>query len=134
MAVFSQGVDVSFGDCDPAGIVFYPNYFRWMDATFHRLLSERAGGHAQLCRQLEAKGIGLMEARLSFRSPATEGQHLDYRITQIEWGGRSLVVSYEADVAGRRVLDGMERRGVFVMSDGHMSAANVEGLKQALGF
>ena len=24
---------VEFGDCDPAGIVFYPNFFRWMDAA-----------------------------------------------------------------------------------------------------
>ena len=24
---------VEFGDCDPAQIVFYPNFFRWMDAA-----------------------------------------------------------------------------------------------------
>ena len=24
---------VEFGDCDPAGIVFYPNFLRWMDAA-----------------------------------------------------------------------------------------------------
>ncbi len=24
-------VDVHFGDCDPAGIVFFPNFSRWMD-------------------------------------------------------------------------------------------------------
>ena len=24
-------VTVQFGDCDPAGIVFYPNFQRWMD-------------------------------------------------------------------------------------------------------
>ena len=26
-------VDVHFGDCDPAGIVFFPNFSRWMDAS-----------------------------------------------------------------------------------------------------
>ena len=26
-------VDVHFGDCDPAGIVFFPNFSRWMDAA-----------------------------------------------------------------------------------------------------
>jgi len=26
-------VTVQFGDCDPAGIVFYPNFQRWMDAA-----------------------------------------------------------------------------------------------------
>ena len=24
-------VTVHFGDCDPAGIVFFPNFSRWMD-------------------------------------------------------------------------------------------------------
>jgi 4-hydroxybenzoyl-CoA thioesterase len=26
-------VNVQFGDCDPAGIVFFPNFSRWMDAA-----------------------------------------------------------------------------------------------------
>ena len=24
---------VEFGDCDPAGIVWFPNFFRWIDAA-----------------------------------------------------------------------------------------------------
>ncbi|NDD12925.1 MAG: acyl-CoA thioesterase, partial [Betaproteobacteria bacterium] len=26
-------VHVQFGDCDPAQIVFFPNYLKWMDAS-----------------------------------------------------------------------------------------------------
>jgi 4-hydroxybenzoyl-CoA thioesterase len=26
-------VEIQFGDCDPAGIVFFPNFSRWMDAA-----------------------------------------------------------------------------------------------------
>jgi len=26
-------VNVTFGDCDPAGIVFFPNFSRWMDSA-----------------------------------------------------------------------------------------------------
>src|SRR5580765_4929829 len=26
-------VTIQFGDCDPAGIVFYPNFQRWMDSA-----------------------------------------------------------------------------------------------------
>ena len=28
-------VRVEFGDCDPAGIVFFPNLSRWMDSASH---------------------------------------------------------------------------------------------------
>ena len=24
-------ITVNWGDCDPAGIVFYPNFYKWMD-------------------------------------------------------------------------------------------------------
>jgi 4-hydroxybenzoyl-CoA thioesterase len=125
-------VDVSFGDCDPAGIVFYPNYFRWMDATFHRLLQETAGGHARLCRELGAVGIGLMEVGLFFRSPVTEGQRIHFRITGIDWEARSLKLRYKAILGDRTVLEGHETRGLFVMRDGKMAAADVAALKDRI--
>ncbi|WP_234186735.1 acyl-CoA thioesterase [Shinella sp. NM-101] len=132
MALVEHVVDVSFGDCDPAGIVFYPNYFRWMDATFHRFLSERAGGHTRLCGQLGAKGIGLMEATLSFRLPVTEGERIIFRAAGIDWGGRSMTVRYEVDFDGKRVLEGRETRGVFVLREGRMVAVDVRDLQLAL--
>jgi len=52
---------VSFGDCDPAGIAYYPNMFKWIDTTFHDWMRIH-GGHATLCKRLEAIGIGLMES------------------------------------------------------------------------
>ena len=33
--------EIAWGDCDDAGIVFYPHFFRWMDTAFHRWLRER---------------------------------------------------------------------------------------------
>ena len=33
-------VDVHFGDCDPAGIVFFPNYSRWMDGRKGKMLPQ----------------------------------------------------------------------------------------------
>ncbi len=129
MALVEHAVDVSFGDCDPAGIVFYPNYFRWMDATFHRLLQERAGGHARLCRDLDAVGIGLMDVGMNFRMPVREGQRIQLRLTGIDWGSRSLTLRYEAETDGRTVFEGHEKRGIFVMQGGRLTAAEVEPLK-----
>lgn len=133
MALVEHAVDVSFGDCDPAGIVFYPNYFRWMDATFHRLLQERVGGHAHLCRELGAVGIGLMEVGMNFRMPVRDGQRIMLRLTGIDWGSRSLTLRYDAETDGRTVLEGYEKRGIFVMQDGRMTAAAVEPLKVMFG-
>ncbi len=31
--VSRRTITIEWGDCDPADIVFYPNYFRWFDAS-----------------------------------------------------------------------------------------------------
>ena len=33
-------VRVEFGDCDPAGIVWFPNFFRWIDAASRHFFAE----------------------------------------------------------------------------------------------
>lgn len=124
--------DISFGDCDPAGIVFYPNYFRWMDAVFHGFLKARAGGHAQLCQTLGAKGIGLMETSMSFASPATDGDRLTWSLDHITWHDRSFELTYRVETVARKVLEGRERRGVFTVADGRMRAADVNPLRELL--
>ncbi len=132
MTHFEMDVTVSFGDCDPAGIVFYPNYFRWMDATFHAFLHANAGGHSAICQQLGARGLGLMDTKLSFRSPASEGSVLRYAIQAINWASRSLDVIYTAHQGERLVLEGNERRGVFIVSGGKMKAGGTAPLREIL--
>ncbi len=41
-------VEVEWGDCDPAGIVFYPNFYAWFDASSHALLDALGFSHALL--------------------------------------------------------------------------------------
>jgi 4-hydroxybenzoyl-CoA thioesterase len=125
-------LDISFGDCDPAGIVFFPNYFRWMDAVFHGFLKTRARGHAQLCQTLGAKGLGLMETSMSFASPTTDGDRLTWSLDHITWQDRSFELSYRVETAARKVLEGRERRGVFVMTDGRMRTADANPLRGLL--
>ena len=43
MLVNSRQVEIEFGDCDPAGIVYYPNYFRMFDAATAHLFEAALG-------------------------------------------------------------------------------------------
>jgi len=130
MTIFSMDMQVSFGDCDPAGIVYYPNFYRWIDRCFHALLRERLGGHAGLCKALGAQGLGLMEARMVFRSPAREGDKLSLEITGIDWADKSYTLAYRAHVDDRLVFEASETRGVFVpREDGRLRAGEVAGLR-----
>ena len=120
-------LQVSFGDCDPAGIVFYPNIFRWMDASFHDLLRS-FGGHGQICRDLGAMGVGLTSASASFRSPLRDGDVLDVRLSVSDSGEKSLDVSYEGVVDKRVAFQGNETRALFVKTDRGISTGDVRPL------
>ena len=42
MLKYTLTIKISWGHCDPAKIVFYPNYFIWFDQSAH-LLFDKAG-------------------------------------------------------------------------------------------
>lgn len=132
MADFSLPVQISFGHCDPAGIVFYPNYFRWFDRCFHTFLLERAGGHRKLCAELGARGIGLIDVDARFPSPATEGDRMRLDMTIADWGSKTLRLDYAGFVGDRPVVEGHELRGLFVMRDGRMRAGDLAPLRAIL--
>lgn len=132
MALFTHEITVTFGDCDPAGIVFYPNFYRWMDAAFHGFLRAHAGGHQTICAALGARGLGLMESSMVFRAPARDQDRLTYTIASIDWAERSFAIAYEAHIGDRLALLGRERRGVFVADNGDIRAAAVAPLRALL--
>lgn len=123
---------VSFGDCDPAGIVFYPNFFRWSDALFHSYLAHVQGGHIAICEMIGARGLGVMEASISFRSPAAPGDRLEFGLKLIDWSERSFTVHYAAQIEGRVVCEGREVRGVFVEVERRLRAGSTQGLRKIL--
>jgi len=132
MQNFSIDMRVSFGDCDPAGIVYYPNFFIWIDRVFHALLRENLGGHARACKELGAQGFGAMNTEMSFRSPALEGDLVSVQITGITWSGKSYSIDYQAHIGPRLVFEAVEVRGVFIRRDGRMRAGDVTPLKERL--
>ena len=123
---------ISFGDCDPAGIVFYPNAFRWTDATFHDFL-RGFGGHAEICEKVGAIGLGLIDASVQFRSPMRDGDELAIRLIAREWGRKTLTMRYEALVGERLAFSLAEIRGLFKETPKGITAGEMATLKAILG-
>lgn len=60
---------VEWGECDPAGIIFYPTYYHWMDAASWHLFAQ--AGYSAARVRAEHLGMPLVHAECSFvRSPA----------------------------------------------------------------
>ncbi|ACM28750.1 acyl-CoA thioesterase [Rhizobium rhizogenes] len=122
---------VSFGDCDPTGIVFYPHFYAWFDRTFHALLA-RFGGHSTLCGQLGAKGVGLIEASARFHRPLQDGDRIRIDLVVKEWGEKTVSLGYEVWKGDVLCATGAEVRGLFKETDTGMIAASIAPLKRAL--
>ena len=53
MLISTHEVEIEFGDCDPAGIVFYPNHFRMFDAATAPTFGEVIAAFRSLGQQVE---------------------------------------------------------------------------------
>lgn len=125
-------VSVSFGDCDPAGIVFYPNILRWSDAAFHTSL-RKFGGHAKICKMLGAVGIGLIESNIRFETPLRDGDVVVVETQVTEWGRRTLTVTHVGTMGGRKAFHVTEVRCLFKATENGIVADEVAALREILG-
>ena len=67
-------VRIEWGDCDPAGIVFYPRYFRMFDACTAHLLERGTGlRKAQLLQAHGFAGFPVVDNQARFIVPLRFG-------------------------------------------------------------
>ena len=86
---------VSFGDCDPAGIVFYPNFSRWMDASSENFF--RTCGLPPWREMAKTRGLvgtPLLEIHTQFHQSATYGQTLQIHTHVKEWRRRVFIQNH----------------------------------------
>ncbi len=79
-------VNVQFGDCDPAGIVFFPNFSRWMDeASLAFFIACGVPPWRELVKTTGLIGTPLLEIHTRFLKPATYGETIEVHTTVEEW-------------------------------------------------
>jgi acyl-CoA thioesterase FadM len=128
-ALFHIDVQISFGHCDAAGIVFYPNFYRWFDRCFQTYLLHHHGGHAEVCRKLGSRGTGLMSAEAKFVSPAVDGDVMRLTLMRPEWHNRAFTLRYLGQIGDRVNVHGIETRAVFIEEDGRLTAGSTAKLR-----
>lgn len=94
---------LAWGECDPAGIIFYPNYYRWMDEASWALFAS-AGFPADRMRA-EHFSLPLVDSRCEFLSSPFFGDEIEIRSHVSKWGRSSFTLAHEFLIAGEgRVL------------------------------
>ena len=123
-------IEVSFGDCDPAGIVFYPNHLRWFDQAFQRFLASLGLNQATIAVQLGAVGTGLIDCGARFCAPVSFGDILTIALALDGWTDKTLKLRYRGMVDGRLAVEGHEVRGLFIREGGRLRAAPIAPLRR----
>ena len=94
---------LAWGECDPAGIIFYPNYYRWMDEASWALFA--AAGFPADRMRAEHFSLPLVDSRCEFLSSPFFGDEIEIRSHVSKWGRSSFTLAHEFLIAGEgRVL------------------------------
>ena len=90
---FSIRRTVRFGECDPAGAVYYPVFFNW----FHELMEcwFEEGLHLSYRECLKTMGFPAKETGAEFFKPCTVGEELCLNLSLSHVGKRSLRMEIE---------------------------------------
>ena len=95
MYVHDRSVTVEWGDCDPAGIVFYPRYFAMFDASTGALFAAASGmTKRQLLAHYGSIGFPMVDTRAKFILPSRFGDVIRIRTTATELRRSSFDISH----------------------------------------
>jgi len=111
MLTNTRTIRIEWGDCDPAGIVFYPRYFEMFETCIATLF-ERATGMTkyQMLRAYEFSGYPVVEARAQFSAPAKYGDDVVAETTVSEFRRSSFDVQHHVFNGGKLAVEGFETR------------------------
>lgn len=102
---------VEWGDCDPAGIVYYPAYFKWCDQATYRLFLAAGLTRDDVSSGQWKEGTPLVKAECSFRRASQHGEKLVIESRVSRFGDASFTISHVfRDAAGEIAAEGTETR------------------------
>lgn len=108
---------VEFGDCDPSGIAFHPNFFRWFDAaSLHYFRSLGLPPWRELTPVNGILGTPVVSTHCDFKLPCRYGDVVEVHTEIEEWREKSFVMRHVLK-RGDTVL--AEGRGVRVFAVQH---------------
>jgi len=112
VATFSntRTVRIEWGDCDPAGIIFYPRYFEIFDASTAMLFESALGRTKfQMFKTLDFAGFPLVKTHARFLKPTRFGDDVTVTST-IVFGRSSFEIEHKLSLDGALCAECAEKR------------------------
>ena len=91
---FSTRINVRFGDCDPAGLVYYPALFHYCHAAMEEFFAARCGvSYARLMAERRL-GFPTVNVRAEFFAPFVYGDEAEVEVWASAVGRTSVTFEY----------------------------------------
>ena len=103
-------VSVEFGETDPAAIVFYPNFFRWLDASAWRLFVKAGLTLGVMQEEFGLIGVPIAEANSRFIKPLRFGDSVEITTFATSWKAKTFKLVHEVRRDGDLCAEGLEIR------------------------
>ena len=110
MLKFTLTIQISWGHCAPAKIVFYPNYFIWFDQSAHHLFDKAGANMGDLMDQYGVVGLPIVDAHAEFIYPSKYGDEIEVTSWISELREKTLIVKHEIHNNGLLAVKGTEVR------------------------
>ena len=95
MLVNRRTVEIEWGHCDAAGIVFFPNYFKMFDHSTHLLFAVAGYPLHELPEKFQAIGVPMVDTRARFIISSKYGDKIDIESRVTEWRRSSFLVEHK---------------------------------------
>lgn len=110
MLVNRRALRIEWGQCDPAGIVFYPQYLIIFDTAAGYLFERTGLAPAAMRKKYGIVGMPVVEVGARFVQPCRFDDSVIVESEVGEWGRSSFTVRHRILKDGELALDGFEKR------------------------
>ena len=111
MLTYTRTTRIEWGDCDPAGIVFYPRYFALFDSCTTALFSQALGmSKYQFTRHYKFAGYPMVDTRARFLKPTKFGDDVVVETTVTEFRRSSFDVRHRLTLDGELAVECLDTR------------------------
>jgi 4-hydroxybenzoyl-CoA thioesterase len=110
MFTSTRDIQVEWGDCDPAGIVFFPRYFAWFDACTAGLFAAAGTPKPMLIKKYGIIGIPMVDTSAKFHIPSRFGETLRVETRAVAFRRSSFDVEHRVLKGGAVAVEARETR------------------------
>jgi 4-hydroxybenzoyl-CoA thioesterase len=110
MLTVKRKVRIEWGDCDPAGIVYFPRYFEYFDVSTMGMFEVLGYRKPALLKEFEIAGCPVVDIRSSFRIPSRFGDDVEIHTNIPEWSRSSFQVHHRLMRGDELAVEAFEKR------------------------